>query len=207
MPIKGIDALKDAASLSNTLAMASLAGKYLNGGFLADAMALIDKARKAENVHENIGHFMMAAAQAQENERELHARAVDRSQEQRRFLLRFADGYFVQTAKEPSHWRGLWSDGDKVQLRCQVDSTCDNLQGAWLEDDEELKLEGAIVNRGSLVKLYERELSYGNSEPRYTEQAHGFAYISADLQNLVLWLFRKRRWSDNIEQLLCVFAR
>ena len=51
---KGIDCLKESASLGETLAMANIADRYIEAGFAEDAKAILNVARKVEKPHANV---------------------------------------------------------------------------------------------------------------------------------------------------------
>jgi tetratricopeptide (TPR) repeat protein len=55
LPGQAVEALRNSESANGTLAMSTLATKFLKAGFLTEAMALCEKALKLEDPHKNIG--------------------------------------------------------------------------------------------------------------------------------------------------------
>jgi len=208
MPIEAVNCFQKATTMGNTLAMANLANRYIKGGFFQEANEIIEKARKEENIHENVGHAVVALAQAKNAERELNAKISEKAQVQKRFVLTFAEAFFVGGIDSRSNFEGQWKSASGIELELHLNDLKDGIWANWVQDDQEFRLEGEVVNRGARIKYFEKDTTYAIlGSLQFIETGHGFAYLSADHQNFMILLFGKKRYSDEMEQSLEVFNR
>jgi tetratricopeptide (TPR) repeat protein len=111
MPISAVEAYKEAKKLGETLAMSNLAQKYLQAGFVQEAMALVNEATSRETYNQTIGNVLTSLQTAQNNEANTQKQLADSIMPLRRFYASYAMACLSEDVKNlAKHWRGPMGD-------------------------------------------------------------------------------------------------
>ncbi len=200
MHILSVSSYDKAAELGETLAMANLAYKYMNAGFLGHASAILSKAMSKEDVHPNVGSALAALSKKQEDEKSQEQGFLESAREQRRFNSEFAQAYFVASAGG-SQFAGDWKVNEKRHLTVTVSGS--RMTATWkftgklvsaLSADNVEKFEGEIQNRGVRVDIMKLEPKWdfvqGKTIEEWVKKGSGLGFVSPDGPELRFILFR-----------------
>lgn len=183
MPIRAQRSYKQAVAHENTLASANLAYEYMRIGCHEEASKVLNQAMVKDNVHPNVGAALAAMSQQEEAEALRERAALESARGQRRFLLEFAEAYFVQDEACPlfeGEWR--FPDGTPLTLSQQSGS----LEASWMREGDKYRLVGPARYRGAKVSI--QKMQYGiidkDLEVGFKDHAQGYVYISRDGQGL-----------------------
>jgi tetratricopeptide (TPR) repeat protein len=109
---KSIDTYRQAVAQDNTLAMANLAHKFLDGGFRDEARGLISKAHTLETQGQTIDPNVASAAQKLANmereEEKNEQSALKDAKKERTFRLQYADAFLSETNAAGSILDAQW---------------------------------------------------------------------------------------------------
>jgi tetratricopeptide (TPR) repeat protein len=149
MPLKAVASYRKSYALGNTLAAANMAYLYLNGGFVDDALQLLNEAKLVDDPHPNVSAAISEAAQKKEAEEETEAKVRRSAQEQRVFFAAYATAYF--------------SPGPLEEV----------FVGDWVAD------EGYVVTLGQDGNIIRGRFTYEKRDYTFNGQAHrGMAKLS-----------------------------
>lgn len=114
IPCRSITSYKRAAEFKYTLAMANLAYKYLEAGFIDEALENINGAFRLAgevDVHGNVGHAKTAVEEAKANENKREDAIILEAETEREFRLRYVEALYTRPP-EPFDLSGKWHWGD-----------------------------------------------------------------------------------------------
>ena len=178
LPIKSISYYKRASEYGETLAMSNLAYHYMRQGFELEAQELLDKARKEDAPHRNVGQAMSALADKKAEENKAWDKIITEGMKQKEFFWAYADAYFLPSDQEQP-FVGRWSSPTgKVFIISQEN---DVLTAQWETEHEGEKFEGTVHNLAVEIK-YQRKKGLGLSlsTSGWSAAKEGFAYLSQD---------------------------
>ncbi len=177
MPMKSVSFYKTSAELSETLAMANLAQKYMVAGFEEEAMNLLNKAKEQPDVHPNVGAAIAAISKRAEGEKEEEEKNLKAAREQQRFMISFGEAFFTEGADCPA-FGGLWRFPDGAEATMVQDGY--QITAEWTRDKKRFKFIGRPRNRGAQITNYEMGLiNWVQEEWGFTETGRGYIYLSS----------------------------
>lgn len=112
MPGKSIESFNRAADLNVTLAMANLAQRYLQEGFIEDARKMIKRANDLSKddieVHGNVGYAknQLDGKVNEENERE--RKMLLEAEKEREFRVIYTEAFLCDTTVQLKQFTGIW---------------------------------------------------------------------------------------------------
>jgi hypothetical protein len=122
LPCKSVSSYKKSAGLKETLAMANLGYKYLQAGFVDEALERVSDALKLAgevDVHGNVGQMKIAVGEAVDKEGKQEETLIREAEKARAFRLRFVKSLCTRP-KKPLDLDGKWHWGDweTMVLKC-----------------------------------------------------------------------------------------
>ena len=190
LPIKSTSYYKRASECGNTLAMSNLADRYMYQGFELEAQELLDKARKEDKPHRNVGRAMSALADKKVEENQAWDNIITEGMKQKEFFWAYADAYFLPSDQEQP-FVGQWaSPTGKVFVISQEN---DILTARWETEHEGEKYEGTVHNLAVEIE-YQRKEGSGLSlrASGWSATKEGFAYLSRDGSRIHIHTCEKR---------------
>lgn len=172
LPAKRIESYFKAAEYKETLAMANIAQRYLNEGFIKDANGMIKKANKLSEegieVSGNIGLAKIRLDGILEDENNKEKETLSEAEKEREFRVKYSEAYYssidVNKEKFDGIWQTPWAD-----LKLILDESKSTFKA---EETIKLKLEGLEA----LVKT--------KTEPKEEQYKNRFITIEGDLKKL-----------------------
>ena len=118
LPAKSIDSYLESSKNKNTLAMANIAGRYLNEGFIKDAKREIKRAydlsRENIEAHGNIGYAKNRMEEILEKEEKKEKEILIKAERERKFRVKYSEAFYcdIDLAKEKidGTWLTAWGD-------------------------------------------------------------------------------------------------
>lgn len=198
LSIRSVEHYRKAEALNHTLSSANLAYKLMNAGFIDEASKILDNAKQQPEIHPNVGSALAALSQKEETESKTEQRRLETARRQHRFLLLFADAYFIG---KPNVWQygddwqfrasTVWQFGDDWQFKTGTEITIaqtDNLiSSQWTESDKDYKLHGSITNQAAQITIEQGKY--------YSTTRSGYAYLSSDGQEMHIMLLDEQKSS------------
>jgi hypothetical protein len=107
LPCKSVDAYRTAENLGETLAMSNVARKFLNAGFVKEALEVCNRALQIENYHKNVGYTIQQIKQAQEDEDEKQKQPLSKATLLSEFYKQYGQAAMQEELLEHTgRWRG-----------------------------------------------------------------------------------------------------
>ncbi len=97
-----------AANAGNTLAMSNLAKTLISADLLDQAQGWLDKARRAEDVHENVAGTMVDLRAKRRSQKELSEKVDAEAARRHRFFMKYVDGFLDSDTNHPEPF-GTWA--------------------------------------------------------------------------------------------------
>lgn len=176
MKIKSAKAYKKSIELKGTLAAANLAYNYIYAGFKEGANNILDKAKNEKNVHPRVGNAISEVSKKETEEEELEKKVLERARKQQRFLLSFAEAYFIPMAYS-INFEGKWCFKDDVEV--EIKHTGNKIEGNWLREKKKYKFSGEVNNQGAKIITYKMSyVLFTGQEKEFDKLSEGYVYIS-----------------------------
>ncbi len=109
---KSIRSYSDAAELNHTLAMANIAQRYLDGGFVEDAKSQIrtanDLSKEGIEIHGNIGLAKNRLDKILEDEEEKEKQLLIEAEKEREFRTKYSEAYYFGKSIVKDKFEGIW---------------------------------------------------------------------------------------------------
>jgi len=100
-------AYREAEKIGETLAMSNLAFKFVNEGFLDEAMGLVNKATSMKEYSENIGSVIASIKTTKEKEEREQSQLIDSFKKIRQFYIDYSRTYLKDDLSSiPLNWQG-----------------------------------------------------------------------------------------------------
>jgi len=113
LPAKSMDSYFESAKNKNTLAMANIAERYLNEGFIKDAEREIKRANELskENieVHGNIGYAKNRTEEILEKEEKKEKEILTKAERERKFRVKYSEAFYCDIDLNKEKFDGVWS--------------------------------------------------------------------------------------------------
>ena len=118
LPAKSINSFFKSAENKETLAMANIAGRYLNEGFIEDAKREIKKAYELSGegieVHGNIGISQNRIEEILEKEKKKEKVILAKAEKERKFRIKYSEAFYCEVdldkEKIDDTWSTSWGD-------------------------------------------------------------------------------------------------
>ena len=190
LPIQSVAYYKRASEYGNTLAMSNLAYRYISQGFELEAQELLDKARKEDEPHRNVGQTMSTLADKKVEENQAWDKITTEGMKQKEFFWAYADAYFLPSDQEQP-FVGQWaSPTGKVFVISQEN---DIFTARWETEHEGEKFEGTVHNLAVEIKYQRKKGSgLGLVASGWSAAKEGFAYLSQDGSRIHIHTCEKR---------------
>jgi tetratricopeptide (TPR) repeat protein len=185
MLAKSIEYYQMSFEQEETLAAANIAYRYINAGFLDDAKRILDKAKKPETVHANVGSAMAAIDKKETAESKLEEESINLAHEQQRYLSRFGEAYFV-AQEAPVNFTGRWKVKEGVDVI--VTQSDEKMEAKWETAEKKYTLVGMVTNRAFNITSYREKLSNPNLFSLDKTSDTGYGYITMDGDQLQIML-------------------
>jgi len=145
LPLTSIDYYAAAADQNHTLAMSNMAKSLINSGFEKMAKELLDKARREEDVHENVDIHLGEIKRRRKQEKEKIEELEKKVGNIVRWHCREGDA-IVQPQIDPHSLTGSYreADGTTLTVTCRPDGI---VLGSRQSPDEVLSLSGRVEGR------------------------------------------------------------
>jgi len=109
---KSINSFYQAADYNITLAMANLAGRYLQQGFMEDAGKMIKRANDLSKdgieVHGNVGYVKNQLDSILKEEDDKEREILVDAEKERRFRVNYTEAFLTDKTVQPDHFEGIW---------------------------------------------------------------------------------------------------
>lgn len=109
---KSINSYCQAADRNITLAMANLARRYLDQGFMEDASKMIKRANNLSKndieVHGNVGYAKNQLDSILKEENDKERELLLDAENERRFRVRYTESFLTDKTIQPDHFEGTW---------------------------------------------------------------------------------------------------
>jgi Flp pilus assembly protein TadD len=176
MSIRSVRSYKESASLNQTLAAANLASLYTYAGFAEEAHQLLDNAKQQPKIDPRVGEEIARLAKKEDEEAKAEEAQLKIAREQQRFLLPFAEAYFVPALPHPD-FEGLWTSSNGTLVTIHLNGG--TIQANWaITENLNERFTGGVSNRAAKIK-YERLWV-----PEIKDDRYGYAYLSPDGKEL-----------------------
>lgn len=113
IPAKSINSFLKSAENKETLAMANIAGKYLNEGFIEDAKREIKKAHELYGegieIHGNIGIAQNRIEEILEKEKKKEKLIFEKAEKERKFRVKYSEAFYCKVDLDKEKIDGVWS--------------------------------------------------------------------------------------------------
>ena len=113
LPAKSINSFFKSAENKETLAMANIAGRYLNEGFIEDAKREIKKAHELSGedieVHGNIGIAQNRIEEILEKEKKKEKVILAKAEKERKFRIKYSEAFYCEVDLDKEKIDGTWS--------------------------------------------------------------------------------------------------
>lgn len=129
---------------SETLAIANLAYKYIKEGFLEQAEAILNSARKKENYHSNVDSAISNINMVKKEEDKLETEVLSKVDENKKFRCKFAQAY---TLPSNVNIRGEWkSKHGNIQIAIEKDKLIGSFEISIPETQNVLTRSAGLLN-------------------------------------------------------------
>ncbi len=192
MPILAAKFFKKAIEQKHTLAAANLAYKYMNAGFDEEASELLKEARKSDKIDPKVGEAISDIEKKRQNESKSEEKAIKKAKEQQKFMLKFAEAYFVKISDSPEI-AGAWksTEGNEIEIK-QVK---DNIEGTWRKSNTDYKFKGNIVNRGVKIITFKEQYVWSSKALEFVEEGKGYIYIAPEADKINIMTVKEQEYS------------
>ena len=113
IPAKSINSFLKSEENKETLAMANIAGKYLNEGFIEDAKREIKKAHELYGegieIHGNIGIAQNRIEEILEKEKKKEKLILEKAEKERKFRVKYSEAFYCEVDLDKEKIDGVWS--------------------------------------------------------------------------------------------------
>ena len=113
LPAKSINSFFKSAENKETLAMANIAGRYLNEGFIKDAKREIKKAHELSGedieVHGDIGIVQNRIEEILEKEKKKEKVILEKAEKERKFRVKYSEAFYCGNDLDKEKIDGTWS--------------------------------------------------------------------------------------------------
>ena len=170
LPIKAVSSYRQSLEQNNSLAGANLGFRFLDAGFFTEAKAVLDEAKRLEDVHQNVASAIAALTQRSDAEEQSKKDILTRADQEQRFFRGFGDAYFSDCLHSFSgNWRS--EDGEVIP----IDTVDGKLSGSWLHNARKKELTGAVNGCSANVTITsEPETGFLASLDRVKSSAHAY---------------------------------
>jgi tetratricopeptide (TPR) repeat protein len=183
MPVHKVQCLQKSVEHKESLASANLAYQYMNAGFIQEATQILGEAKQYKNPHQNVGRALADIAAKPEAEREVKEKHLEDAQQQRRFLVSFAEAYFLKRPLDPNFEGSWFISGDT--------------EATITRDNHQIRIEWTWANSPHQIIAHAR--NYGAKVDKYTRGEHyltslgsgGYAYLSEDSKEIRVMILRE----------------
>ena len=192
MPILAAKFYKKAIEKKETLAAANLAYKYMNAGFDEEASKILEEARKSDKIDPKVGEAISDIEKKRQNESKIEEKAIKKANEQQKFMLRFAEAYFVKLPdclEIARAWKS--TEGNEIEIK-QVK---DKIEGTWRKSNTDYKFEGNIVNRGAKITTFKEQYVLSSKEFEFIKEGKGYIYIAPEADKINIMTVEGQEYS------------
>ncbi len=127
---KQVSLYKRSMNEEYTLAMANLANSFINGGFWNEAKEILDKARVAENPHENVGNALYRLQSFQDDEDKKWGDLTKKAEKFQRRVREYCDACFDKAGLS-FDCSGVWYTQQGEEVIIKRDGK--KIEGNWTE--------------------------------------------------------------------------
>jgi len=169
--------LKKSVKNGGTLAIANLAYRYMDSGFIDDAKKIISESKDKEEVHKNVAEATAALKDNIEKEDKREKDFIDEAEKEQNFLAEFAVKYLTPSGM--IDYSGNWKSETEKHIVIMQDKDM-NILGVWGNADK-TKFEGRLVNSAMKVKNHRMLYSRYSNPPKeldYVEDGNGYIYFN-----------------------------
>lgn len=184
MPVHETEFLKRAVEENNTLAASNLAKQYIDAGFAEEASQVLNRARRQDDAHPNVGRALADIADTKEKESEMEKEYLVAAREQRRFLLSFADAYIIDCENSVGNFDGNWHFSDGVAASLTEENN--KLSIEWERGSKKHRIIGHIGNYGAKITKYTRKSEYSTVDLG----DRGYAYLDQKGQQIEIMIMK-----------------
>lgn len=187
---KSIKSLYRAADHNVTLAMANLAQRYLQQGFMEDASKMIKRANDLSKdgieVHGNVGYAKNRLDSKSKEEDDKEREIIIDAEKERRFRVKYSEVFLTDKTVQPDHFEGIWETpwGDLEILFNQDENTIKAEMQTELSaiKNRLVSIEGTIKNLSGVYSIKVVDTTEWSSGPMkdtvYT--ATGYMLMNTD---------------------------
>ena len=192
MPIFAAKFYKKAIKQKETLAAANLAYKYMNAGFDEEAAEILAEARKSDKIDPKVGEAISDVEKKRQNESKSEEKAIKKAKEQQKFMLKFAEAYFVKIS-DSSEIAGAWksTEGNEIEIKQVKES----IEGTWRKSNTDYKFKGNIVNRGAKITTYKEQYVWSSKELEFVREGKGYIYIAPEADRINIMTVKEQEYS------------
>jgi len=192
MPILSAKFYKKAIQQKETLAATNLAYKYINAGFDEEATEILREVGKSDKIDPKVGEAISDIEKKRQDESNSEEEAIKKAKEQQKFILKFAEAYFVKISDSPEI-TGTWksTEGNEIEIK-QVK---DDIEGIWKESDTNYKFKGNIVNKGARITTYKEQYVWSSKEREFVQEGKGYLHISPEADKIAIMTVKGQEYS------------
>ncbi len=192
MPISATTFYKESFKKKETLAAANLAYKYMEAGFDEEASGILREARKSDKIDPQVGEAISDIEKKRQNESKIEEKAIKEAKEQQKFMLKFAEAYFVKILDCPEI-AGVWksTEGNEIEIK----QGKDKIEGTWRKSSNNYKFEGNIVNRGVKIITFKEKYLWSSNASEFVKEGKGYIYIAPEADKINIMTVKEREYS------------
>ncbi len=176
LPLRSVQAYKQAARAGETLAMANLAYRFMNVGFETEARTLLDEARQKPNVHANVGSAMAALSRKIADEEKHEKDVLEDAGVEQRFLAEFTSNRF-ESGQGPVDFSGTWISPGDVQI--VVSQRNGKMHAEWQDLSAHYRMVGEVIGHTVAVRYERSNLFMSKPTSVYSDNGAGY-FLLAD---------------------------
>jgi len=159
---KSIDSYFDSASHNVTLAMANIAQRYMNEGFIKDAESRIQQANKLSlesvEIHGNVGDAKNRLDNILDEEDKKEKDILVKAEREREFRVKYSKALYCEKNIGKENFEGKWETN-----RGEIEFKFTEIEGNFMaEQEKEIKgsaLLGALLGNSKKDKLYVQSIN------------------------------------------------
>ena len=151
-----------------------------------------EEAIKSDKIDPLVGEAISDIEKKIQNESKIEEKAIKKANEQQKFMLRFAEAYFVKILDCPEI-AGVWKsiEGNEIE----IEQVKDKIEGTWRKSSNNYKFEGNIVNRGVKIITLKEQYVWSSKALEFVKKGKGYIYIAPEADKINIMIVKEQEYS------------
>jgi tetratricopeptide (TPR) repeat protein len=186
MPIYSTRFYKKSADQMNSLAMANIAYRFINKGFVEEAENILKTAQNSENVSPNVQDAISALANKKEKENQKWEETIQNGIKQKAFLIHFAEAKFILDEKSKVFGK-QWKYNEEI---FDIEEKEGKLTAHWGTGSNRRKLTGEISGRSAKTNFF-KQSSWITDREYFDSGIPSLCYVNNEGNKVLLMILEK----------------